>query len=164
MEQRKKFSITVYLALLALSGCGRLEQNGQYDEDGYKILGTLAGKKLSPGQVAYLVREAGFAEDAVGKMVCTAEYESSHYTEARNVNQNNSVDIGLFQINTINWKWCTNKTGEEAENILKDATKNVACALLVAGGKDAPYLTRWFGYKKNKEKCDAYKAPKSQTI
>ena len=39
----------------------------------------LSGNVLTAEQVADAVRQAGFPENMVGKMVCTAKYESSFY-------------------------------------------------------------------------------------
>ena len=60
----------------------------------------LAGDRLTPSEVAAKLRAAGFDESVIGKMVCTAKYESSYYEKATNKNKNKSEDYGLFQINT----------------------------------------------------------------
>ena len=116
----------------------------------------LAGDRLTPSQVASQLRAVGFAENAIGKMVCTAKYESSYYDRATNKNKNGSMDRGLFQINSLHigkTKGCPS-SGEA----LFDSSANAKCALAVFKSQG---ISAWYGYKKHKTECDRTKAPGS---
>lgn len=163
----KQFHTSIMISLSAVTlfvtACG-VDNEYHNDKDGYKILSTYGGRQLTNGQVAKLLRDQGFNASAVNKLTCTAQYESRNYTGARNVNTNGSIDIGLFQINSVNFEWCTGSSGSAAEELLKDAATNTACAYKVAGGADAKYITRWYGYQSHQAECDAYIAPASQPL
>ena len=111
----------------------------------------LAGKVLTAAQVAGYVRSAGFPEAMVGKMVCTAKYESSFYQKA-----SNGSHYGLFQIS----KQHLGKTSGCVSSVtgIYDPTNNAKCAL---GVYKAQGLTAWEAYTSHKRTCDAYKAPAS---
>lgn len=114
----------------------------------------LAGRKVPPAEVASLLRQAGFPEAVVGKMVCTAKYESSYFERASNKNRNGSSDYGLFQINSIHiggTAGCPNSA-----SALYDAATNTRCALAIYKMQG---INAWYGYKKHKAECDGTAAP-----
>jgi hypothetical protein len=108
----------------------------------------VAGKRLTPAEVADHVRAAGFAEKSVGKMVCIAKYESSYYTRAQN-----GIYRGLFQIGTLHLgrKGCP----AQAEG-LYDPALNAKCAKTVF---DAQGIGAWSAYGSHKTECDKFVAP-----
>ncbi|MBX3263421.1 MAG: transglycosylase SLT domain-containing protein, partial [Labilithrix sp.] len=121
----------------------------------------LAGKRLTPAQVAAHLRAAGFPENTIGKMVCTAKYESSFYERASNKNRNGSIDRGLFQINSIHLggtRGCPSKGNADA---LWNPATNAKCALAIYNMQG---IRAWYGYRKHKTECDRYAAPGSAPI
>lgn len=120
-----------------------------------------AGPKLTAGQVAGALRDAGFPEEAVGPMVCTASHESSFFTAAINDdNENGSIDRGLFQVNSIHLGGGTRGCPQTAEELF-DVPKNAACAFAIYKRKG---LRPWYGYRAHKEECDATAAPESEPL
>lgn len=110
----------------------------------------LAGRVLTPAQVAGAVRRAGFPENMVGKMVCTAKWESSFYERAKN-----GSHYGLFQISKLHFgeSGCPNSV----EGVYPmDA--NAKCAYSVYKRQG---LRAWVAYTSHKAECDRYKAPGS---
>ena len=121
----------------------------------------LAGRRLSPCEVASHLRAAGFPENTIGKMVCTAKYESSFYERASNKNRNGSMDRGLFQINSIHLggtRGCPSKGNADA---LWNPATNAKCALAIYNMQG---IRAWYGYRKHKTECDSYAAPGSAPI
>jgi hypothetical protein len=118
----------------------------------------LAGRRLSPSEIAGHLRTAGFPEDQIGKMVCTAKYESSFYERASNTNKNGSVDRGLFQINSIHLGETSGCPSRANASALWDAATNAKCAY---GVFKLQGIRAWYGYKKHKTECDNYVAPSS---
>jgi hypothetical protein len=119
----------------------------------------LSGTRYTPSQVATYLRKAGFAENAIGKMVCTAKYESSYYAKATNRNKNGSMDRGLFQINSLHLgktKGCPSS----AEALFNPET-NTKCAMAVFKLQG---ISAWYGYKKHKSECDRTKAPGNAAV
>jgi hypothetical protein len=109
---------------------------------------------LKPGEVAGLLRKVGFAENVVGKMVCTAKYESSFNAAATHTNGNGTTDYGLFQINSVHAGKgvCPNATG------LLSPEPNTRCALQIFKSQG---IGAWAAYTAHKAECDAYPAPAS---
>ena len=114
----------------------------------------LGGDKLTPAEVATLVRGAGFPESAVGTMVCIAQHASKMYTGAVRHNADNGFDdMGLLQVSTIH----LSESGCPAEAApLDDPSINVACALSVWKRYG---FTSWVAYREHKSECDAFPAP-----
>lgn len=119
---------------------------------------VLAGDRLTPAEVAGQLRAAGFAENVIGRMVCTAKYESSYYDRASNKNRNGSTDRGLFQINSIHLGSMRGCPSKSAASSLFDPETNVKCALAVY---KAQGIRAWYGYRAHKTECDRTKAPGS---
>ncbi len=113
----------------------------------------LTGRRLSEKEAATLIREAGFPESVVGKMLCTIKYESNFYERASNRNTNGSVDYGLFQVNSTHFH---DAGCPSSASGLYDATTNTKCALHIykSQGNNA-----WYGYQKHRSECDRYPAP-----
>lgn len=68
----------------------------------------------------------GIPQQDATTLVCIAEHESRFNPKAHNKthNRNGTEDLGLFQINTINFDKCKIKKPEK----LFDAHVNIACA------------------------------------
>lgn len=115
----------------------------------------LRGRRVPEAEIAQLVREAGFPENLVGTMVCTAKYESSFYEGAINRrNRNRSVDRGLFQINSVHVGG-TRGCPSNAEALF-DARTNTRCAYAVYRLQG---LNAWYGYRSHRTECNNYPAP-----
>ncbi len=155
------FALTA-LSLVSVAGCAA--PPGEEEEIGESEDRLLAGRRLSEVEVANVLRQAGFAESQVPRMVCTAKYESSFYERASNKNRNGSIDRGLFQINSIHvggTRGCPS-SGEALWN----PTTNAKCALAIYKMQG---INAWYGYKKHKAECDRYTirgaaAPSGTTI
>lgn len=132
----------------ALAGCAAPaeEESTEQSEDQ-----LLAGRRLPESEVATLLRNAGFPESVVPKMVCTAKWESSFYERASNKNRNGSVDRGLFQINSIHLGSAGCPSSASA---LENAATNTKCAYSVYKRQGA---NAWYGYKAHKSECDSYR-------
>jgi lysozyme C len=153
----KLFLIGLF-ALTTLGATGCAADTG--DEEDEPIAESedrlLAGRRLSTGEIARHLRAAGFPENAVGPMVCTAKYESSYYERASNRNRNGSTDRGLFQINSIHlgsMRGCPS-----SGTALWDASTNAKCAYSIwkAQGYNA-----WYGFRKHATECRNTRAPAS---
>jgi hypothetical protein len=150
MSKIKWFGLAAALALVGCSGADASDDGEQVGESEDHLL---AGRRVSPSEVASLLRQAGFPASAIGKMVCTAKYESNFYERASNRNRNGSVDYGLFQINSIHFgdRGCPSNA-----NALYNAATNARCAKAVF---DMQGVNAWYGYKKHRAECDRYPAP-----
>jgi len=150
-----RFSFVAAVAMAVLAGCAADTQGDSEDAEQLGDVGEqlLAGRRFSPREVATIVRRAGFPEYEVGKMVCTAQYESSFYERASNLNSNGTIDRGLFQINSI---WLGAAGCPHTATGMYDADANARCAHAVwrEQGNDA-----WYGYQKHRSTCDHYAAP-----
>jgi hypothetical protein len=140
----------VSISLVSMTGCAApaAEEGESLGESEDRLL---AGRRLSEQEVATVLRNAGFAENQVPRMVCTAKYESSFYERASNTNRNGSTDRGLFQINSIHvggTRGCP--TNSEA---LWNPTTNAKCALAIYKSQG---INAWYGYRKHKTECDSY--------
>lgn len=102
---------------------------------------------LTEAVVLSLLKAAGFTGQAALTMLCVARFESAFNPKAVNVNNNESVDIGLYQINDKWW-------GDHCDiDQLFDPIYNIECAKLIYNkrGFDA-----WIAYQKNQDRCDNY--------
>jgi opacity protein-like surface antigen len=158
---KKLLMVAAVLFPLAANACAADAEDEEGDEEvGASEDALLAGRQFSPGEVAKVLRDVGFPENQIGRMVCTAKYESTFYEEAvNNRNNNGSVDRGLFQINSIHlgdMRGCPSKANWRT---LFDAETNAQCALAVfnAQGNRA-----WYGYRSHKRECDRTPAPASE--
>lgn len=118
----------------------------------------LKSSGLSPSEVARIIRDVGFPENQVGRMVCTAKWESSFRARATHKNNNRTIDRGLFQINSIHlgsMRGCPKSAAQ-----LFSPEVNARCALAVwrAQGNRA-----WYGYRSHRSACDSYRAPASSS-
>jgi lysozyme C len=144
--------IGVLAAFVLAAGC-----SGADDAD-EELVGEsedrlLAGRRVGTSELASLIRGAGFPESVVGKMICTAKYESSFYERASNKNRNGSTDYGLFQINSIHF----GRSGCPSSGAaLYNATTNAKCAYSIYKSQG---MNAWYGYKKHKTECDRTRAP-----
>jgi Lysozyme like domain len=141
--------VVASVSMLSMVGCAAETEGDEEIEETEDAL--LAGRKIPEREVASLLREAGFPENQIGKMVCTAKWESSFYERASNKkNRNGSIDRGLFQINSVHLgAWSCPRNGE----LLYTAKVNADCAYDIwkAQGNRA-----WYGYRAHKTECDSY--------
>jgi lysozyme C len=147
------------MTALGATGCAAEPSDGEDEPTGESEDHLLAGRRLTPGEIARHLRAAGFPESAVGPMVCTAKYESSFYERASNKNRNGSTDRGLFQVNSIHLggtRGCpSNGTA------LFDAATNAKCALAIYKMQG---INAWYGYRKHATECRNYRAPASSGV
>ncbi len=137
--------------VVGVVGCsGASADDGSQDDTSDTQDKLLAGRRIPEEEVALILRGAGFPEDVVPSMVCTAKYESDFYERASNRNKNGSIDRGLLQVNSehLGAASCP-KTAEG----LYDAKTNAKCAHVIWAEQG---ITAWYGYKKHKRECDAY--------
>ena len=153
MQTHHRFLAVALVSLTSIAGCA-----AETPEDGSEPVGEsqdhlLAGRRLSQGEAATLIRQAGFPESVVGKMLCTIKYESNFYERASNKNSNGSSDYGLFQVNSLHFRdaGCPSSAAG-----LYDAAANTRCALKIYKSQG---VNAWYGYKKHKAECDSYRAP-----
>jgi hypothetical protein len=139
------------LVVLAAVGCAAPAPS---EAEGHTASHQLAGRIIGEDELAGILRQVGFDEATVPKMICTAKYESSFHEEATNSNTNGSTDYGVFQINSIHvgsTAGCPSTTQE-----LLDATANAQCAM---GVFNIQGLEAWVAYKSHRSECDAATAP-----
>ena len=116
-----------------------------------RVIKTKSGQKyLSEKEIVNLLINTGFPPQTIDTMVCVAHFESSHNPKAINVNKNKSYDIGLFQINDINHRYCGIKDRRE----LYDPKVNTRCALIVFKRQG---FRAWYGWQHNQKTCNSYK-------
>lgn len=149
----RRFGALAFVVIASVSavGCAAEPVEEGTEESADRLL---AGRKVPTSEVATLLRQAGFPESSIGKMVCTAKYESSFFERASNKNKNGSTDYGLFQINSIHLggtAGCPNNA-----SALYDAATNTRCALAIYKSQG---INAWYGYKKHKTECDNTAAP-----
>ena len=112
------------------------------------------GERLASYEVASLIRQAGFPANMVGRMVCTAKWESSFYTKATNKNRNGTIDRGLFQINSIHLG--NTRNCPASSKAIFDPLTNTRCALAIYKMQG---INAWYGYKAHRSECDRYRPP-----
>jgi hypothetical protein len=142
------------VTLTTIAGCAAdTTGDGSSEPTGESQDHLLAGRRLSEKEAATLIRQAGFPESVVGKMLCTIKYESNFYERASNRNSNGSVDYGLFQVNSLHFHdaGCPSTAAG-----LYDATANTKCALRIYKSQG---INAWYGYQKHRSECDRYPAP-----
>ncbi|MBX3234083.1 MAG: hypothetical protein KIT84_06510 [Labilithrix sp.] len=160
MASSKLATLLAVGSVAALLGACAVETQDE-EEMGETGSHLLAGTRLTPAQVAGALRSAGWPENMIGKMVCTAKYESSYYSRAINTkNKNGSVDRGLFQINSIHLNGGTKGCPKGAEALF-DVDTNAKCALAIYKSQG---IKAWYGYRSHKKECDATKAPGSAAL
>jgi len=97
---------------------------------------------LSYTYITNLLKDTGFPEKSIPTMYCIAKWESGLNPKALNFNSNNTVDVGLFQINSTWFKKCGANLAT-----LYDEKENTECALTVFKNQG---LSAWTTYNKNK--------------
>lgn len=160
---RAWFTLSV-VAIALNAGCSSaddgLDTEASPSADTSDDEGTIAeqelrgGERLSSYEVASLIRQAGFPANMVGRMVCTAKWESSFYTKATNKNRNGSMDRGLFQIDSIHLGHTSNCPA--SSKAIFDPLTNTRCALAIYKMQG---INAWYGYKAHRSECDRYRAP-----
>jgi len=141
------------VSLTTIAGCAADTTGDDTEGTGESQDHLLAGRRLSEKEAATLIRQAGFSESVVGKMLCTIKYESNFYERASNRNRNGSVDYGLFQVNSLHFHdaGCPSSAAG-----LYDAAANTKCALSIYKSQG---INAWYGYQKHRSECDRYPAP-----
>ena len=81
-------------------------------------------------------------------MYCIAKWESGLNPKAINFNQNNTVDVGLFQINSTWLKKCNTTI-----SMLYNEKENSKCALTVFQKQGFPAWTTYNNKFKNSSYC-----------
>jgi hypothetical protein len=139
------------IALIVLSLVACAAPSGD-DEDlaGATEDKLLAGRKIPETEVARILENAGFPDDMVPAMVCTAKYESSFFERASNKNKNGTVDRGLLQVNSTHLGHPSCPRTAEG---LYDASANARCARVIWQEQG---IRAWYGYRKHQRECDAY--------
>jgi hypothetical protein len=143
------------VSLTTFAGCAAATPDDEAEPVGESQDHLLAGRRLSEREAATLIRQAGFPESVVGKMLCTIKYESNFYERASNKNRNGSSDYGLFQVNSIHFH---DAGCPSSASGLYDAAANTRCALGIYRSQG---VNAWYGYKKHRTECDSYRAPAS---
>ncbi len=151
MVKLRSLALAFSLSLVACSSAP--QDGGDTGATGESEDHLLAGRHLTAAEVARVLRDAGFPENVVGPMVCTAKYESSFYERASHRNGNGSTDYGLFQINSIHIR---DAGCPSTANGLYDAAANAACAYRVWRSQG---INAWYGYQKHRTECAATRAP-----
>jgi lysozyme C len=140
------------LSAMAMVACGANADSSNNDGPLGESQGKLlAGPRLSEGQIATLLRNAGFDEATVPKMVCTAKYESSFYERASHTNTNGTTDYGLFQINSIH---LGSGGCAKTASAVYDPSANAHCAHVIYSEQG---LNAWYGYKRHSTECNHYR-------
>lgn len=85
----------------------------------------------------------GFNEFYIPRLFCIAKLESSFNSKAKNHNKNGTIDIGLFQINSIWRKHCP--------NTLYSIENNIDCAKIVL---EKQGLKAWVTYNNYGHICE----------
>lgn len=101
---------------------------------------------LNYEDVSQLLKEVGFPEHTIPTMYCIAKWESGLNPKALNFNDNNTIDVGLFQINSSWFKKCNTNIA-----MLYNEKENTRCALTVLKKQGFP---AWTTYNKNKNRAD----------
>ena len=91
-----------------------------------------------------ILHEHGFKSNEIKPMFYIASMESGLNPSALNYNRNGTVDIGLFQINSIWQKRCHVSSVE-----LYDVTENIRCALIVLRNQGLSAWVTWNELLKN---------------
>ncbi len=153
MQIHVRLLAVAMVSLTSIAGCAAEAPGDDADPVGESQDHLLAGRRLSQTEAASLIRQAGFPEAVVGKMLCTIKYESNFYERASNKNSNGSSDYGLFQVNSIHFHdaGCPSSAAG-----LYDAAANTRCALKIYKSQG---INAWYGYKKHKTECDGTRAP-----
>jgi hypothetical protein len=141
-------SVSIVLPFIFSIGCS--SESPSEEPTGEATGAILAGRTLTPAEVATDLRNAGFAENLIGKMTCVAKYESGFRERAQNHSFLGIFQIGKFHVGEI--RGCP-KTVDE----LFDAAKNARCA---KGVYDAQGIKAWAAYAGHKSECDRAAAPR----
>ena len=139
------------VVLAAASGCSSPAPS---EVEGHSSSHQLAGRVIGEDELAGILRQVGFDEATVPKMICTAKYESSFHEEATNANTNGTTDYGVFQINSIH-VGSTAGCPASADELL-NATTNAQCAM---GVFNIQGMEAWVAYKSHRAECDSATAP-----
>ncbi|MES2615814.1 MAG: M23 family metallopeptidase [Bdellovibrionota bacterium] len=123
--------------------------------DFLKLVSTKTSRKIGENQiltyhdVSDLLKNIGFPEKYIPTMYCIAKWESGLNPKALNFNNNNTVDVGLFQINSIWFDKCGTNLAT-----LYDEKENSRCALTVLQNQGFPAWTTYNKYKRNSATID----------
>lgn len=123
-----------------------------FAKNGTQVLRDIAqeasnGSLLNYHDISALLKKTGFPEKTIPTMYCIAKWESGLNPKALNYNNNNTVDVGLFQINSMWFKKCNANIAT-----LYDEKLNSQCALTVYQNQGFP---AWTTYNKNKNRGSA---------
>ncbi len=106
--------------------------------------------KISSDSLSYihfknLLENLHFPKNTIPTMYCIAKWESNLNPKALNFNSNNTVDVGLFQINSSWFNKC-----QVSFSDLYDEKNNAKCALLVYKKQG---FNGWTSFLKHQQLC-----------
>ena len=127
---------------------GDLGDDSPDDPTGRTSDPLLAGRRVPIAELRRDLAAAGFSSSVIGKMVCTAKYESSFYERATNRNTNGSTDYGVWQINSIH----LGEANCPSAGALFSAAQNAKCAHTIYRQQG---LNAWYGYRAHRTECNA---------
>ena len=147
------FFVAATLSLTTIVGCAAEPAGEESEAVGESEDHLLAGRRIPEREAAQILRNAGFPDAAVGKMLCAIKYESNFYEKASNKNRNGSSDYGLLQINSIH----LGSSGcPSSASALYNAATNAKCALRIYNSQG---INAWYGYQKHRTEWNSYRAP-----
>ena len=120
-----------------------------FAKNGSKLVNDMTRTAVAKGSLTYhdltrLLKETGFPEKTIPTMYCIAKWESGLNPKALNYNTNNTIDVGLFQINSLWFKKCNMDLAA-----LYNEKDNTQCALTVYKNQGFPAWTTYNKYKNN---------------
>jgi hypothetical protein len=115
---------------------------------GHKKQTLLVKRTLDYGTIKSLLMEVGFEERTIPTMYCIAKLESALNPKALNFNDNSTVDVGLFQINSTWLKKCNTTISK-----LYNEKENTKCAYTVFQIQGFPAWTTYNTKIKNSSYC-----------
>jgi len=146
------FSILFFFPTASFSATGGFIVRNQGNMNTIKIVGRteLTASKMKDLYSSGLYKSfyrvlklKGFEEYFIPRLFCIAKMESSFNPAAKNVNKNGTVDVGLFQINSV-WK-------RSCKNPLYGIEANIDCAKTVL---ETQGLKSWVTYHKHGKICE----------
>ena len=147
-----KWSVALVFASLVAVGCAATplpEEELAESENALR-----AGPTVTPSEVAAHLRNAGWEENMIGKMVCVAKWESTFFTRARNGRHH-----GLFQISTLHLG--TMPSCPSTVEALYNPATNARCALAIYKRQG---IRAWTAYGHHRAECSVARAPTSANV
>jgi len=108
-------------------------------------------------KIANYLKASGFSDSIIPTMVCISKYESMYNCDSSNLNDDASIDYGLFKINSF--EWCS----DDSDSYYNQC--NIPCVQLYncQSNTDCAYImyrqhgfAAWNSYQYHKLECDNY--------